>query len=98
MKGKFSRDTNGDTCVNENERGGTVGVPRSPPKRAGKRGSRTIKVGSVDIGGSTGDGRLAGNAESFSAALLAIASLPLSDAEKAEAVRRLMAEQDGSMR
>ncbi|MBC7816687.1 MAG: hypothetical protein IAG10_07355 [Planctomycetaceae bacterium] len=32
-------------------------------------------------------------ADSFSAALAMIASLPLSDAEKADAVRRLMAEQ-----
>ncbi|GDY10933.1 hypothetical protein LBMAG52_44210 [Planctomycetia bacterium] len=31
-------------------------------------------------------------ADSFSAALAMIASLPLSDAEKADAVRRLMAE------
>ena len=31
--------------------------------------------------------------DSFSAALMLIASLPLSDAEKADAVRRLMAEQ-----
>ena len=31
-------------------------------------------------------------AESFSAGLMLIASLPLSDAEKADAVRRLMAE------
>ena len=37
-------------------------------------------------------------AESFSAGLMLIASLPLSDAEKAEAVRRLMAERDGSKR
>ncbi|HLQ43177.1 MAG TPA: hypothetical protein VK137_00495, partial [Planctomycetaceae bacterium] len=35
-------------------------------------------------------------ADSFSAALAMIASLPLSDAEKAEAVRRLMAEHAGS--
>ncbi len=35
-------------------------------------------------------------ADSFSAALAMIASLPLSDAEKADAVRRLMAEQTGS--
>ena len=35
-------------------------------------------------------------ADSFSAALAMIASLPLSDAEKADAVRRLMAEQVGS--
>ena len=35
-------------------------------------------------------------ADSFSAALAIIASLPLSDAEKADAVRRLMAEQAGS--
>ena len=35
---------------------------------------------------------------SFSAALAMIASLPLSDAEKADAVRRLMAERDGSQR
>ena len=33
--------------------------------------------------------------DSFSAALAMIASLPLSDAEKADAVRRLMAEQAG---
>ncbi len=33
-------------------------------------------------------------ADSFSAALMLIASLPLTDAEKAEAVRRLMAEQE----
>ncbi|MCX7418716.1 MAG: hypothetical protein NT013_04155 [Planctomycetia bacterium] len=33
-------------------------------------------------------------ADSFSAALAMIASLPLSDAEKADAVRRLMAEQE----
>ena len=37
-------------------------------------------------------------ADSFSAALAMIASLPLSDAEKADAVRRLMAERDGSQR
>ena len=54
------------------------------------RESRPIKVGSVDEVGS------AGRADSFSAALMLIASLPLSDAEKAEAVRRLMAERDGS--
>ena len=36
--------------------------------------------------------------DSFSAALAMIASLPLSDAEKADAVRRLMAERDGSQR
>jgi hypothetical protein len=35
-------------------------------------------------------------AESFSAALAMIASLPLSDAEKADAVRRILAEQAGS--
>ncbi len=35
-------------------------------------------------------------ADSFSAALAMISSLPLSDAEKADAVRRLMAEQAGS--
>ena len=35
-------------------------------------------------------------ADSFSAALAMIALLPLSDAEKADAVRRLMAEQVGS--
>lgn len=89
----------------ENERGeaggaAVVGVMNdrtaSEPKRAGKRASRTIKVGSVDDAGSTGDGGLAGKAESFSAGLMLIASLPLSDAEKAEAVRRLMGERDGS--
>ena len=37
-------------------------------------------------------------ADSFSAALAMIASLPLSDAEKVDAVRRLMAERDGSQR
>ena len=37
-------------------------------------------------------GSLAANRDSFSAALGMIASLPLSDAEKADAVRRLMAE------
>ena len=36
-------------------------------------------------------------ADSFSAALAMIASLPLSDAEKADAVRRLMAEQIQSL-
>ncbi len=36
-------------------------------------------------------------ADSFSAALAMIASLPLSDAEKADAVRRLMAERVGSV-
>ncbi len=36
---------------------------------------------------------LAIKADSFSAALTMIASLPLSDAEKAQAVRRIMAEQ-----
>jgi len=35
---------------------------------------------------------LPSKAESFSAGLILIASLPLSDAEKAEAVKRLMAE------
>ena len=35
-------------------------------------------------------------ADSFSAALAMIASLPLSDNEKAEAVRRLMAGQEGA--
>ena len=38
---------------------------------------------------------LAANRDSFSAALAMIASLPLSDAEKADAVRRLMAERVG---
>ena len=37
-------------------------------------------------------------ADSFSAALAMIASLPLSDAEKAEAVRRVLSEQVGSTR
>ena len=41
---------------------------------------------------------LPSKADSFSAALGMIASLPLSDAEKADAVRRLMAERDGSQR
>ena len=37
-------------------------------------------------------------ADSFSAALAMIASLPLSDAEKADAVRRVLSEQVGSTR
>ncbi|GDY08416.1 hypothetical protein LBMAG52_19020 [Planctomycetia bacterium] len=43
--------------------------------------------------GEVGGGSVSSRADSFSAALAMIASLPLSDAEKADAVRRLMAEQ-----
>ena len=45
-----------------------------------------------------GNCTLAANRDSFSAALAMIASLPLSDAEKAEAVQRLMAEQSPAIK
>ena len=69
-KRRSRRDTNGDTCERENERGEVVG------------GSVARRAESLPIKG-----------DSFSAALAMIASLPLSDAEKADAVRWLMAEQ-----
>ena len=87
--------TTGCTNSPENECGEAVGELVSSNADASllkARESRPIKVGLVDEAGSVG------KAESFSAGLMLIASLPLSDAEKAEAVRRLMAERDGSKR
>ncbi len=85
---------------------GSKRVARSCSRRGSSGGSssRENDHGEV-IGGSvlsTPDSALSSavalpiKADSFSAALMLIASLPLSDAEKAEAVRRLMAERAGS--
>ncbi len=67
-------------CQNgsENERGEVVGEPVS---------------GNVGDSVSSRADSLPIKVDSFSASLAMIASLPLSDAEKADAVRRLMAEQ-----
>ncbi len=89
MKRRSLRCTTGCTNLPENERGEAGGELVSSNADASllkASESRVGKVGSVDEAG------LAGKVESFSAGLMLIASLPLSDAEKAEAVRRLMAE------
>ena len=67
--------------------GCTTGCTNSPENDHGEvvDGSVSSRAESLPI-----------KADSFSAALAMIASLPLSDAEKADAVRRLMAEQAGS--
>ncbi len=67
---------------------------RSRRGSSGGSSSRENERGEV-VGGSVSSrvDSLPIKADSFSAALAMIASLPLSDAEKAEAVRRLMAEQ-----
>ena len=70
--------TSGCTNSPENERGEAVG--ESVASKAD--GSVVNKPESLPSKG-----------DSFSAGLMLIASLPLSDAEKADAVRRLMAEQ-----
>ena len=73
--------TTGCTNLPENERGLAVGVA----------------VASVADGSLLKTSQpTPSKAESFSAGLMLIASLPLSGAEKAEAVRRLMGERDGS--
>ncbi len=75
------------------------------PQRVAKRRSRRCSNGCSSspenergevVGGSVSSRAesLPIKADSFSSALAMIASLPLSDAEKAEAVRRLMAEQE----
>ena len=63
--------------------GCTTGCTNSPENERGEvvGGSVSSRAESLPIKG-----------DSFSAALAMIASLPLSDAEKADAVRRLMAE------
>ena len=77
------------------------------PQRVAKRRSRRATNGDTNspenergevVGGSvlSRAESLPIKGDSFSAALAMIASLPLSDAEKADAVRRLMAEQAGS--
>src|SRR5206468_12606042 len=80
--------------------------PSKPQRVTKRRAHRGSNGGSSSpesqhgeaVGGSVlrQPGSLPIKADSFSAALAMIASLPLSDAEKAEAVRRLMAEQAGS--
>jgi len=62
----------------------TTCCPAAPENERGEAGEESVskKSKSPPIKG-----------DSFSAALLMIASLPLSDAEKADAVRRLMADQ-----
>ena len=73
------------------------------PQRVAKRRSRRATNGDTNspgnergevVGGSVSSRAesLPIKGDSFSAALAMIASLPLSDAEKADAVRRLMAE------
>ncbi len=67
----------------------TNGLTNSPENECGEAGggSVTTKSNSPTI-----------TADSFYAVLAMIASLPLSDAEKADAVRRVLAEQVGSTR
>ncbi|MCX7422097.1 MAG: hypothetical protein NT013_21505 [Planctomycetia bacterium] len=67
-------------------RRGSSGGSSSPENERGEAGGGSVssRVESLPI-----------KADSFSAALAMIASLPLSDAEKADAVRRLMAERAG---
>ena len=67
--------------------GCSTGCSSSPKNERGEAcgGSVSSRADSLPI-----------KADSFSAGLAMIASLPLSDAEKADAVRRLMAEQVGS--
>ena len=85
---------NGSTSDSESlppdlQSGDTLGVTATTPA-----GCTTGCTNSPenDRGEAVGES-LAIKADSFSAALAMIASLPLSDAEKADAVRRIMAEQ-----
>ncbi len=71
------------------ESGCSSGCSNSPENERGEvvGGSVSSRAESLSI-----------KADSFSAVLAMIASLPLSDAEKADAVRRVLAEQVGSTR
>ena len=76
--------TNATRVAKRRSRRGSSGGSRSPENERGEvvGGSVSSRAESLPI-----------KVDSFSAALAMIASLPLSDAEKAEAVRRIMAEQ-----
>ena len=81
--------------------GDATSKPLKPPRVAKRRSRRGSSGGSSSPQNEQPEAvgeTLPIKADSFSAALLLIASLPLSDAEKADAVRRLMAERDGSQR
>ena len=78
--------------------GDATSKPLKPPRVAKRRSRRGSSGGSnspENEHGISGGESLPSKADSFSAALALIASLPLSDAEKADAVRRLIAERDG---
>ena len=81
---------------------GATSIQPTKRQRVAKRRSRRGSSGgssSTEIEHDKAVGEsLPSKPDSFSAALAMIASLPLSDAEKADAVRRLMAERDGSQR
>ncbi len=61
-------------------------------KRRSRRGSSGGSSSTENERGEAVGESVSSKVDSFSAALMLIASLPLSDAEKADAVRRLMAE------
>ena len=67
-------------------------------KRRSRRGSSGGSSSPENAHGKAVGESLPIKADSFSAALAMIASLPLSDAEKADAVRRLMAERTATLR
>ena len=81
MQRRSRRGSSGGSSSPENERGEAVGEAVSSEAD----GSVVSQSESLPIKG-----------DSFSAAVAMIASLPLSDAEKADAVRRLMAEQSAT--
>ena len=66
----------------------TIGCTSSPENERAEAVGESVP--------SKADHSVVSKSESFSAALAMIASLPLSNAEKADAVRRILAEQDGS--
>ena len=74
--------------------GCTSGCTNSPENERGEAGGELVSV-KADGSVVSKSESLPSKGDSFSAALLLIASLPLSDAEKADAVRRLMAERVG---
>ena len=69
--------------------------PQRVAKRRSRRGSSGGSSSPENAHGKAVGESLPSKGDSFSAALMLIASLPLSDAEKADAVRRLMAERVG---
>ena len=81
--GDASHQAKGHKVTKRRSRRCTTGCTNSPENERGEvvGGSVSSRAESLPI-----------KADSFSAALAMIASLPLSDVEKADAVRRLMAE------